>query len=168
RSSGSTSQSGAGSSSSQDMPSLPSSSSTVDPASLSLSRDVSVSSQLTTEVELQTQPGGSVTMQSPAPAHSASSLPVGSSTETGSSTMDSAPIDLVGANENVSNTVDIETSDQAALNTPASGRSAPQTSAATATSTSLRLVYVQKGSFIYKFHLYSYRSLLNALCLDFV
>ena len=36
--------------------------------------------------------------------------------------MDSAPIDLVGANENVSNTVDIETTDQSgAPGTSASG-----------------------------------------------
>lgn len=120
------------SSSSQETPSLPSTTSTVDPASLP-QMDFSSS-----ETDSQQQ-GGSLTIPYPTPAHS-SSQPTGSSTETGSSSMDSAPIDLVGANENVSNTVDIETSDQAALNATASNKTAPQSqsSTLTATSTSLR------------------------------
>ena len=54
--------------------------------------------------------------------------------------MESAPIDLVGANENVSNTVDIETSDQTSHNTPSSSRGAPHSSATMGASAPLRLV----------------------------
>ena len=60
------------------------------------------------------------------------------SAETGSSSVESAPIDLVGANENVSNTVDIETSDQATHNTASSSRGAQHTAATAGPSTSLR------------------------------
>ncbi|GFO10305.1 E3 ubiquitin-protein ligase ubr5 [Plakobranchus ocellatus] len=110
-------------SSSQELSSLPSSSSTVDPASLS--KDLSMSSTLTGGESLPH--GGSLTMPSPALAHSSSTTSssaaqAGSNTETGSSSMDSAPIDLVGANENVSNTVDIETSDQTTHHTAPAGR----------------------------------------------
>ncbi|CAL1532111.1 unnamed protein product [Lymnaea stagnalis] len=60
----------------------------------------------------------------PAPVQS-SSLP--SIAVDSSSSLDSAPIDLVGANENVSNTVDIETSDQSAHQAPPPPPSAPPT-----------------------------------------
>ncbi|KAH9487956.1 E3 ubiquitin-protein ligase ubr5 [Bulinus truncatus] len=50
-----------------------------------------------------------------APTHSSSLLPI---VTDGAASMDTSPIDLVGANENVSNTVDIETSDQPAHHAP--------------------------------------------------
>ncbi|BFZ21562.1 hypothetical protein BsWGS_24601 [Bradybaena similaris] len=55
-------------------------------------------------------------------------------TEAGSSSMETAPIDLVGANENVSNTVDIETSEQLAYSSLHAVPAAP--SAATSVPTS--------------------------------
>uniref|UniRef100_A0A0B7B211 Uncharacterized protein n=1 Tax=Arion vulgaris TaxID=1028688 RepID=A0A0B7B211_9EUPU len=64
----------------------------------------------------------SLVMPTPASAHSLS-VPPTPAAETASG-LDSAPIDLVGANENVSNTVDIETSEQLAYSALHSASSA--------------------------------------------
>ncbi|XP_059176788.1 E3 ubiquitin-protein ligase UBR5-like isoform X3 [Physella acuta] len=81
-----------------------------------------VVTQATTEqpmesVDSQTTPAHPVSLVAvvPTPAHSSALPAIVTDSSAG---LESAPIDLVGANENVSNTVDIETSDQSAHQVP--------------------------------------------------